>query len=90
MPACASVARNEPGLPSAQKAPAPAGSAANSPATVRAKNTGTAAFLSVFESLFNVMKAMAREGYTIELPNSGWLMTLALRTPGMRRSASRS
>ncbi|MEO8281664.1 MAG: magnesium chelatase subunit H, partial [Ideonella sp.] len=32
--------------------------------------TGTAAFLSVFESLFNVMKAMAREGYTIELPDS--------------------
>jgi magnesium chelatase subunit H len=32
--------------------------------------TGTAAFLSVFESLFNVMKAMQREGYTIELPAS--------------------
>ncbi len=32
--------------------------------------TGTAAFLSVFESLFNVMKAMAREGYTIEIPAS--------------------
>jgi magnesium chelatase subunit H len=30
--------------------------------------TGTAAFLSVFESLHNVMKAMAREGYTIEVP----------------------
>jgi magnesium chelatase subunit H len=30
--------------------------------------TGTAAFLSVFESLFNVMKAMQREGYTIEVP----------------------
>ncbi|RZI92851.1 MAG: DUF3479 domain-containing protein, partial [Variovorax sp.] len=32
--------------------------------------TGTAAFLSVFESLFNVMTAMAREGYTVELPAS--------------------
>ncbi len=32
--------------------------------------TGTAAFLSVFESLFNVMKAMAREGYRIEMPAS--------------------
>ncbi len=30
--------------------------------------TGTAAFLSVFESLHNVMKAMQREGYTIEVP----------------------
>ncbi len=30
--------------------------------------TGTAAFLSVFESLFNVMRAMQREGYTIEMP----------------------
>jgi magnesium chelatase subunit H len=30
--------------------------------------TGTAAFLSVFESLFNVMKAMQREGYTVEVP----------------------
>jgi len=30
--------------------------------------TGTAAFLSVFESLFNVMKAMQREGYTIDVP----------------------
>ena len=32
--------------------------------------TGTAAFLSVFESLFNVMKAMAREGYTVDVPAS--------------------
>jgi magnesium chelatase subunit H len=30
--------------------------------------SGTAAFLSVFESLHNVMKAMHREGYTIEVP----------------------
>jgi len=35
-----------------------------------AGNTGTAAFLSVFESLFNTMKAMQREGYTVELPAS--------------------
>ncbi len=32
--------------------------------------TGTAAFLSVFESLFNVMTAMAREGYTVDMPAS--------------------
>ncbi|MDM0113812.1 magnesium chelatase subunit H [Variovorax sp. J22R133] len=35
-----------------------------------AGNTGTAAFLSVFESLFNTMKAMQREGYSIEMPPS--------------------
>ena len=35
-----------------------------------AGNTGTAAFLSVFESLFNTMKAMKREGYTVDMPNS--------------------
>jgi len=32
--------------------------------------TGTAAFLSVFESLFNTLRAMQREGYTVALPNS--------------------
>lgn len=32
--------------------------------------TGTAAFLSVFESLFNVMTAMKREGYTLDVPAS--------------------
>ena len=35
-----------------------------------AGNTGTAAFLSVFESLFNTMAAMRREGYSIEMPAS--------------------
>ncbi|CAN5866631.1 magnesium chelatase subunit H [soil metagenome] len=35
-----------------------------------AGNTGTAAFLSVFESLFNTLKAMQREGYTVALPAS--------------------
>jgi magnesium chelatase subunit H len=30
--------------------------------------TGTAAFLGVFESLFNTLKAMKAEGYTVELP----------------------
>jgi magnesium chelatase subunit H len=30
--------------------------------------TGTAAFLSVFESLHNTLSAMAREGYTVEVP----------------------
>ncbi|WAC73218.1 magnesium chelatase subunit H [Roseateles sp. SL47] len=32
--------------------------------------TGTAAFLSVFESLYNTLVSMAREGYTVELPTS--------------------
>ena len=32
--------------------------------------TGTAAFLGVFESLYNTLHAMAREGYSIELPES--------------------
>lgn len=32
--------------------------------------TGTAAFLSVFESLYNTLVSMAREGYTVELPGS--------------------
>ncbi len=31
---------------------------------------GTAAFLSVFESLYNVLAAMQRAGYTVELPAS--------------------
>lgn len=32
--------------------------------------TGTAAFLSVFESLFNTLAAMKREGYTVDVPPS--------------------
>jgi magnesium chelatase subunit H len=32
--------------------------------------TGTAAYLSVFESLFNTLKALAAEGYSVELPES--------------------
>jgi magnesium chelatase subunit H len=35
-----------------------------------AGNTGTAAFLSVFESLYNTLVAMKREGYTVDLPAS--------------------
>jgi magnesium chelatase subunit H len=33
-----------------------------------AGNTGTAAYLSVFESLFRTLKAMAEAGYSVELP----------------------
>jgi magnesium chelatase subunit H len=33
-----------------------------------AGNTGTAAFLGVFESLYNTLAAMQREGYTVDLP----------------------
>lgn len=32
--------------------------------------TGTAAFLSVFESLFNTLKAMKADGYEVEVPSS--------------------
>ncbi len=32
--------------------------------------TGTAAFLSVFESLFNTLKALKRDGYTVDVPAS--------------------
>ena len=32
--------------------------------------TGTAAFLAVFESLFNTLKAMKADGYTVEVPSS--------------------
>ena len=35
-----------------------------------AGNTGTAAFLSVFESLYNTLRAMQAAGYTVELPAS--------------------
>lgn len=35
-----------------------------------AGNTGTAAHLAVFESLFNTLAAMQRQGYTVDLPAS--------------------
>ncbi len=35
-----------------------------------AGNTGTAAFLGVFESLFNTLAAMQKEGYTVDMPAS--------------------
>ncbi len=35
-----------------------------------AGSTGTAAFLAVFESLYNTMAAMQRAGYTIDMPDS--------------------
>jgi magnesium chelatase subunit H len=35
-----------------------------------AGNTGTAAFLSVFESVFHTLRAMREAGYTVELPAS--------------------
>ncbi len=35
-----------------------------------AGNTGTAAYLAVFESLFNTLMAMKAEGYTVEVPAS--------------------
>ncbi len=33
-----------------------------------AGNTGSAAYLAVFESLFNVLRALKRDGYQVELP----------------------
>ncbi|MCE2896725.1 MAG: magnesium chelatase subunit H [Betaproteobacteria bacterium] len=50
-----------------------------------AGNTGTAAFLSVFESLHNTLKAMAREGYEVEVPDS----VEALRERIIRGNADR-
>jgi len=35
-----------------------------------AGSTGTAAFLAVFESLYNTLAAMQRAGYTVDLPDS--------------------
>ena len=35
-----------------------------------AGNTGTAAFLAVFESLFNTMQALKTQGYTVDMPES--------------------
>ncbi len=35
-----------------------------------AGNTGSAAYIAVFESLFNVLTAMNREGYTVNVPES--------------------
>ncbi|WP_276315713.1 magnesium chelatase subunit H [Ectothiorhodospira shaposhnikovii] len=35
-----------------------------------AGNTGTAAYLAVFESLFNTLKAMKAEGYQVDLPEN--------------------
>ena len=35
-----------------------------------AGNTGSAAYLAVFESLFNVLHALKREGYAVEVPAS--------------------
>ena len=35
-----------------------------------AGNTGTAAYLAVFESLYNTMKAMKAQGYSVDLPAS--------------------
>ena len=35
-----------------------------------AGNTGTAAYLGVFESLFNTMQAMKEQGYSVDMPES--------------------
>ena len=35
-----------------------------------AGNSGTAAYLSVFQSLYNTLRAMQQHGYTVELPKS--------------------
>jgi magnesium chelatase subunit H len=46
---------------------------------------GSAAFLSVFESLFNVLRSMQRAGYTVELPES----VAALRDALVKGNAER-
>ncbi|MFN3672761.1 MAG: magnesium chelatase subunit H, partial [Bosea sp. (in: a-proteobacteria)] len=50
-----------------------------------AGNTGTAAFLAVFESLFNTLKALKAGGYTVDLPAS----VDALRQSILHGNASR-
>jgi magnesium chelatase subunit H len=49
--------------------------------------TGTAAFLSVFESLYNTLKAMQREGYTVDCPPAS--TRCATRSSGQRRALRR-
>ncbi|MGF1463407.1 MAG: magnesium chelatase subunit H [Maricaulaceae bacterium] len=39
---------------------------------------GTAAFLSVYESLFNTLKSLKAEGYTVELPESAEALKTAI------------
>jgi magnesium chelatase subunit H len=43
-----------------------------------AGNLGTAAYLSVFESAFETLKGLKREGYTVELPESADALRVAL------------
>ena len=43
-----------------------------------AGNLGTAAYLSVFESVFETLKGLKREGYTVELPESVDALRVAL------------
>jgi magnesium chelatase subunit H len=43
-----------------------------------AGNLGTAAYLSVFESAFETLKGLKREGYTVELPESVDALRIAL------------
>ena len=50
-----------------------------------AGSVGSAAFLAVFESLWNVLKALADEGYTVDVPES----VDALRTAILEGNAAR-
>jgi magnesium chelatase subunit H len=43
-----------------------------------AGNTGSAAYIAVFESLFNVLKGMRDQGYTVEIPESVDALRLAI------------
>jgi len=43
-----------------------------------AGNTGSAAYIAVFESLYNVLKGMQREGYSVSLPESVDALRLAI------------
>jgi len=43
-----------------------------------AGNTGTAAYLSVFESVFNTLQAMQRAGYRVDLPESPDALRMAV------------
>lgn len=53
-----------------------------------AGNTGSAAYIAVFESLYNVLQAMRREGYTVDLPESVDALRLMVTEGNAQRSGA--
>ena len=54
-----------------------------------AGNTGTAAYLSVFESLYRTLEAMQRAGYRVDAAARAWTNCASGSSPAMRRSSAR-